>query len=61
MTKKEIGMTEKEKIKYIIDKLEEISVSWEEWKDQKAYFISLLNYVQWEITPIQPKSKKQIS
>ena len=58
MTKKEIGMTEKEKIKYIIDKLEEISVSWEEWKDQKAYFISLLNLRTMRDYPYTTKNQR---
>lgn len=48
-------MTEKEKVDYIHQRLENCT------PEEKPYLVSLLNYVQWEITPIQQKSKKQIS
>lgn len=36
----------KEKVEYISKRLDEIKIFGEQRKDQRAYFISLLNYVQ---------------
>lgn len=48
-------MTEKEKVDYIHQRLENCT------PEEKPYLVSLLNYVQWDIIPTLPKLNNQTS